>query len=698
MSFKRFYIVLSIIVLFSSILNAQEETITSLDEIIEEIASSTDSELDYTTLFDALEEFYYYPLDLNSATEEDFKNLLFLTEFQCYSIVKYRKKFGNYVTVYELQFVDGIDFLTLKRLLPFVKVSNQQVQKKFDFNKAFSYGKNTTFLRYQRTLQQKAGYIQIPDSILELNPDKNRYLGSPDKIYFRHSYQYKNKLFYGITAEKDDGEQFLRGAQKYGFDFYSAHFQINDLWKFKKIIIGDYLAQFGQGLTLWSGLSYGKISSMSSVMKKARGINKYSSVNESAFFRGQAMTINLGKLLLTEFISYKKLDGSVNLTGDTASSVSLTEEEYLTSFLETGYHRTPNEVKKRKNIDEFVSGLNANYSFKNLRLGATGIFYSYSVPVGSRIEPYRYYDFTGKSNMNFGLDYIYTYSKIIFFGETSISKNLGWATLNGAMIDFVPEFKMSIVHRYFRPDYQNMYAQAFSESNKVNNESGLFIGAEIFPRKKWKIEAFFDSWYYPWLKYGVNSPSSGNEILTQISYFPKRNLDMYFRYKYEIKQKNNSEITSGVRPLIDYNTIKYRYHLNYTLNKEITLKSRVELANYKINLRDDWGYMIYQDFQYKPSNLPLTFTARIAVFETESYDTRIYAYEPEVLYGFSVPAYYGQGIRQVLVIKYTALKNLDFWFRIANTYYNDRTFIGSGLDKIEGQNRTDIKLQLRYRF
>ncbi|MDD3860075.1 MAG: helix-hairpin-helix domain-containing protein, partial [Bacteroidales bacterium] len=503
MSFKIVLLSSFLLVFSASFLYAQEETISSLDEIIEEIASSSDVELDYTTLFQSLETLYYDPIDLNTATEEELSDLIFLTEFQIFSLVNYRKKFGNYSTLYELQFVDGIDPITLKRLLPFVIVSDGETKSKTDFQKIFTYGRHNTMLRYQRLLQEKAGYIPISDSILLIDPDKSRYLGSPDKIYLRHSYNYKDKLYYGITAEKDDGEQFFKGAQKYGFDFYSGHFQINNIGIVKKLVVGDYIAQFGQGLTLWSGMSYGKTSSATNIIKKARGVNKYSSVNESAFFRGEAISLQYKNLIFTEFVSYKPLDGSVDTTYDIEYD---TEEQYVTSFLETGYHRTPSEIAKRNSINEFVTGANLTWYTPKLRLGATGVYYNFSEPVGDNSAPYRFFDMVGNSNMNFGIDYLLSIHKISFFGETSVSQNLGYATVNGAVIDFVPEFKMSLVHRYFRPDYQARFAQPFSEGNKPYNESGLFIGAEIYPKKHWKIETYFDSWQYHWLRYGVGGP------------------------------------------------------------------------------------------------------------------------------------------------------------------------------------------------
>lgn len=63
-----------------------------------------------------------------------------------------------------------------------------------------------------------------------------------------------------------------------------------------------------------------------------------------------------------------------------------------------------------------------------------------------------------------------------------------------------------------------------------------------------------------------------------------------------------------------------------------------------------------------------------------------------------MPAYYGRGSRLVFVVKYTLNQHFDFWFRITNTYYADKQSLGTGLDAIDGNNRTDVKLQLRYKF
>ena len=186
-----------------------------------------------------------------------------------------------------------------------------------------------------------------------------------------------------------EGEQFFRGAQKYGFDFYSAHFQLNDVSIFKKIIVGDYVAQFGQGLTMWTGMSFGKGSGIDGMIKKPRMVDHYSSANESAFMRGEAAVIKLKDFTITEFVSYKSLDAGI------AQADTLTEEEDLvTSFLETGYHRTPSEIAKRHTIKEFVTGGNVTWQGEKMKIGATGIYYSYSNPINTNDRSYEYFNFT----------------------------------------------------------------------------------------------------------------------------------------------------------------------------------------------------------------------------------------------------------------------------------------------------------------
>lgn len=677
----------------NNVVNAQEDGLPALNDIIEEIASASDLDLDYTTLFQSLEDLYYAPLNLNTASVDELREIIFLTEFQINNIINYRERNRGFQTLYELQFVIGLDPLTIRRLLPFVIAKREDDVRPLDFRNVFRHGRSDVFLRHQRVLQERAGYKEIPDSILQENPDRSRYLGSPDKLYLRYGHRYRNQVFWGFTADKDPGEQFFRGAQKYGFDFYSAHFQISDIGRIKTLVLGDFLAEFGQGLTLWSSMSFGKSSQALNVTKRPRGVRRYTSTNEIDFFRGAALTLNFGSIDITQFVSYKPIDASVGV-----DTTYLEPEEYVSSFLNTGFHRTPSEVARRKTVDEFVTGGNITWNTKYIKLGATGVYSEFSKPFSPGDQPYRYFDFEGSSNANFGVDYISSFRKVNVFGEFSMSNNGGFAMMNGALFDIVPEFKMSLIHRHYEPNYQALYSAPFAESNRSNNESGIFMGFEVYPIRNWRIDAYFDAWKHPWLRYGVHAPSSGYEYLVQLNHYPRRNLEMHFRFRNKTRLINNPEITDGARSLTESGTYRYRYHINYRPNRHWRLQSRVELAQYVINDHIEWGYLVYQDLQYRPEKIPMVFTLRLAAFDTDSWNTRIYAYEPDILYAFSIPAYHNQGLRTAFVMSYAISDNLTAWVKIANSFYNNQQGIGSGLDYIDGPNRTEIKTQIRYRF
>jgi hypothetical protein len=95
---------------------------------------------------------------------------------------------------------------------------------------------------------------------------------------------------------------------------------------------------------------------------------------------------------------------------------------------------------------------------------------------------------------------------------------------------------------------------------------------------------------------------------------------------------------------------------------------------------------------------PVSFNARLAIFKTASYNSRIYSYENDVLYSFSIPAYYGNGLRYYLTVRYAVTRNIDLWFRVAETTFFDSKTTGSGLDQIDVPHKTELKAQLRLKF
>jgi hypothetical protein len=316
-SLKQTCLIFLLPILFS--LGIANERISAQNAVIEEIieelaAASPDEDQDYSAIIEDLLFFSENPLNLNMATIESLEKLYLLNESQIINLMRYIDAKGPMKTIYELQLIEDFDFATINRLLPFVRVENPKLDEDLNITKIYKYGKHRFSGETKFILQDQAGYLsnKNQDSTSSSEP---AYPGDRHKYLFRYRFTYKSRIFAGITAEKDQGEKFEFDRKKYGFDFYSFHFQINRLGKFKSIVIGDYQAKFGQGLILWSGFGLGKSPDVMNLRKKGPALRYYSSTDENNFFRGAGTTLKFGRVELSSFVSHKKIDASFNCPG-----------------------------------------------------------------------------------------------------------------------------------------------------------------------------------------------------------------------------------------------------------------------------------------------------------------------------------------------------------------------------------------------
>lgn len=176
-------------------------------------------------------------------------------------------------------------------------------------------------------------------------------------------------------------------------------------------------------------------------------------------------------------------------------------------------------------------------------------------------------------------------------------------------------------------------------------------------------------------------------------------MELYARYRYEFRKRN----LSGNEAAFDYLVNEYRqslrFNIKYKIGELFTLANRVEWSNFKNgNNKAENGYMIYQDIGFRKLGFPLSLNARLAIFKTDGFFSRIYTYENDVLYSFSIPALSGNGLRYYLMLNYNITRNLEVWVRFAQTNLFGVKTIGSGLDEINGNKRSEIKAQIRFKF
>lgn len=664
---------------------------TTIDPAIEQqLENITENNDDLETEDDAylqeLAQYRKHNLNLNTATADQLTAIRFVNSLQIESLLTYRRNLGLLINIYELQAVPGWDVETIRKIIPYVTVASP-ARFGNTISSRLKNGDQYLQVRTSQILEKSRGYL------LDSSQAKNFYPGSPQRLFVRYRYNYKNQLQYGFAAEKDAGEEFFKGGQKSGFDYYSGHFFVREIGIIKSLAIGDYNVNLGQGLTQWMSLAFKKSVAVTSIKRQASVLRPYSSAGEIIFHRGVGITIGKRNWEITAFGSRRNIDGNLNV------DTSFFQDDYISSLQTSGFHRTKNELEDKGAQRQTAFGGNASLQLGRLHLGVNAIHYDFLKPISKDPLPYNLYALKGKAFGNYSTDYSFTFRNLHFFGEAAVSEKKYPAFINGLLVSVAQNVDMSFLYRNISKGYQSLYSSAFTESTYPSNEKGFYTGIAIKATEKWRLDAYADIYKFPWLRFRTNAPTYGKDYVAQITYKPNRILEVYSRYKNESKAINYNPDDVTLQSPINQPRQGWRTQLSFSASKTFTFRSRVELVWYdKRDRAAENGILLYTDFIYKPTFSKLSGNIRLQYFETDGYNSRLYAYEADVLYSYSIPVFSGKGYRYYVNINYDLNKKLALWVKFAQFIYKDRNIVGSGLDAIQGNKRSEIKLQGIYRF
>lgn len=664
-----------------------------IQQRIEFISEHIQSEsVDFSYLTELLNEYLEHPMNLNTAEEGDLHSILLLSDFQINSFLLHRRLFGKFITIYELQSIDFWDQETIDRVLPFVRIDDKLDQLHLSVKEAIKQGSYEATFRYQTTPQKKNGYTDVSDSLL--NSSNTYYHGNKDHYYLRLNYAYRTNLSAGITAEKDPGEAFFRGTQKNGFDFYSAHAFFQGGKYLKSFALGDYQVQIGQGLNFWTGYGFNKSSDVMSIKKIAQPLRPFKSSDESRFLRGAAVHLGFGPWSMLTFASVKRVDAALEMD-------STNQDFYFaTGTNQSGLHRTNAENSRRHALKETIAGAALRLQLNRIHFGVQAIYQGYDQPVRKDTLPYNLFDFRGDRVLTGSLDYGFMLKNAHCFGEFSVNPiTKSTAQLHGVLLALHPRCSFSTLFRSYMRDYVSFYTAGFSESGNAQNESGLYLGLKFQPNRLLTLNAFLDVFSFPWLNYQVASPTKGNEALLQLTYRPSKTLEIYARYRKQLHQKNSRDLDGTVPFTENVEQTNYRIHISYSASEFITFRSRIEfVALTRLSNSHEKGIILLGDVLFKPKSWPIDLTVRYTLFDTDSYDSRLYAFENNVLNVSSVPPLFNQGSRGYVLVRWTFFRNFDVWLRYGVTIYAHKNSIGTGSEEIKGAKKSDLSIQLRVKF
>ncbi len=676
------------LVFFASQIHAQILPPGITDQI-ESYLEEQDEDLDIIALYERLRLYSEKQLNINNAEIEDLQELRLLSDIQINDLLNHIELFGELISIEELQSVPSFTIHDIRRILPFVAVKDPS-KLNIKLNEMLGASKNELYLKWSRILEEKKGYIENAQG-------EKKYRGDPSKYFVRWRSNYENKLRLGFILEKDPGEALFKESENLGFDYLTVHMFLKDYSHLlKDIAIGDYTISLGQGLISHNSFGAGKSAWVTNVKKGGRVIRPYNSVNENGFYRGLATTLRPTKNVeWSIFASSDKRDGNM-LEMDT---IDVDEPAILFSSLQTsGNHRTDSEIADKDVIGIKSFGTSIKYKKRNFSLAFNNLNYYFNGSLDRSDQLYNAYRFEGDQLSNYSFDFSYRYLNYNFFGEGAYSSSGGKAAIFGVLIALDRKANLAVVYRNYDKDYNALEPNAFGESSTINNEEGIYVGFEYLISNMWKFRSYVDMWHHPWLKFGIDKPSEGIEYIAKLDFNIKRKLSVYAQYTYENKLSNLFTDESKLNTVGEQYRHRLRLHFSNNVNKNLELRTRLEISRFQNIFQNDWGYLLYQDFIFRSINSPLSLTSRIAYFDTDSFDSRIFAYGNSVLYEFSIPAYFDQGFRYYINLRYKLVGSLTTEIRFARTHKTNEDTFGSGNEEILGDTKTELKLQIRYEF
>lgn len=582
--------------------------------------------------------------NLNDLSYEVAMSQLLLSDYQYYQLQLYIENYGPLYSLFELPAIYGFREEDISRIMG-KAVVEPPPKKRPTFQQLLRSSKSVFWLRYGQTVEKQAGYDTTRAS---------HYDGSPARLQFRYEFTIRQHFGFRIAGEKDPGEQFFRGEQKQGFDHYSGSVYVKDIQWLKYAVLGDYRLNFGQGLIMGSSMLSGKGGGVATVRRFSDGVRAVATTNESQHFRGGAFTL-----------------------GNTAWSGS-------------GF------VGQVTGADASAYGGALSYRHALFRVGGQIICYG---EYADSAKPQERWQSLGRpTHLNASLSYQALAGRLLLFGEAAVDKNGKFALLQSLLYPVVPMFQLAAISRYYANGFRAPMGSGFRAASGECGEFGTYLTGHLILNRNVEADLFCDYYRLLGTSYRTDAPIQGTDAgIALTCRLPHRNA-LLVRYQWHSRPKNEND-DPYLHRIAEQGRHKFKLQWTCPVMTFLNTKTEINMVFNKGPNIKQWkkGILMYQDLGFNFRRPQLSLHLRLAYFDTDSYDERLYAYENDVYYAFTIGSYYYQGIKAYMMLRYK-IRNFSIWLRIAHTRYLDRTEISSGLNYIDKPHKTEIKVQGMLRF
>ena len=631
----------------------------SLDDIILDIYNAVTEfgEVDYEQLQTDLYTLHESPIDLNNTSDEELTQLYFLSPQQIDAILAYAYR-HPFESLYELRLIPELADYEIRDLLPFVYINRDALN---------SETINTDAL-YAKEIFAKAHH----ELLTRIDARNIEAYEGTDPIYtqFRYRFDFRRRVTFGVQLRRPAGG-FARDLQ------YGAYLQLNDITPhLHTLVAGNFQASFGQGLVLAPVFHAGKSMYVTSVGQQREGLRYYSSVD------GQGLH-GAGATLRWEWNKTTRLDVSALYSMRHAND-------------STWHH---------------LLGANLTLRHKKLQVELTAIenLWSDSIHPYTNAKYNRHY-FRGRNQAVIGASFRYNHGWFDMFGEVATAQNhqitndqspitkshWGFGTIIGSRFYPTNGISLLALYRYYSPYFDNALGYAFSETSRLGDENGGYLGFDITRLRNWRFIGYGDIFYFSGYKYGLGDATRtlGYDAMAEIQYSWSKHPSFQGgdggRLSLRLRARQKGDATYSTRAQFDW--AQGSWSLRTTAEANI-IPSKLSTLNSQLT----YGFTIFQDISY---SLPLRegrglgLRLRLQGFDAREWANRIYTYEHDVLYAYSIPAVYGLGGRAYLCLRWQIIPQLALYFRASETVYARKWAAAHS----RPLTRTDLHLLLRATF
>ena len=547
--------------------------------------------------YDQIEAVRMHPVDLNSASKESMMSIPGIPKSLAEFLIAYRNQHGPFKSKKDLRNLLNLSDDDWAWFSQFISVNRSRRRAGIWFRSRFSGGNNP--------------------------PIVGRNLHS----YQRFQMAAHSMASGGFLLEKDPLET--------NWSDHFVGFLRTSLGKHASLLVGDYFPAFGQGLLL--GLPYilGKSVSPDKILKTRSGsIRGDVSSLEDHYFRGSVASVSWKGLNVWLFGSRNAWDARI----DSASGVAT---------LQIPAVHSGTYLSRKKIVKESLGGVRLEARRRVYSMGLTILRSKFSRPViGLKNEwPLRTLNLLG-------MDFQARYRILTLTGEWMRHLDRGESFSLGGQVE-TKAVTWVFALRNFGEEVWNPHGFAFGEQGVPQNEKGLYSGFVLRVSPRAQIQSFLDVFLFP----KITETAVPNRFGREWAFRWEEKWSSFLRTMLRFAFKEKSDDLWIVKNGWDFEKItaqkrRSKFQVLWWLRPAPfwTFKGHIQAVRAKwiqqlvSPLRANKGFLFSEELGYIfRSNVRIS--AGWDLFNTDSYDSRIYAYEPGLPGQFSVEMFYGKGSR-----------------------------------------------------